>query len=206
MKSNTIKSSFLSIVFVSTVIFGTTSCENHEENKEEVATAVPKTEEVAKDQNAGKFNDTDDEKNAKFLVKASEINLEEINLGKLAQQKSTSADIKELGKMMETSHTKGQASLTVLASKKGISIPTVSSEEATNAYNKLNEKSEQKDFNKAYADMMVDGHKKAIDLFEKESTESSDADIRAWATSVLPELRKHLDHAIMVQTTYDKMK
>ncbi len=51
---------------------------------------------------------------------------------------------------------------------------------------------------------MVDGHKKAIELFEKQSTESSDADIREWATSMLPELRKHLDHAVTVQNKLEK--
>lgn len=207
METKKLKSVFLPVIFMSAVIFGTSSCEekHDEKNADEISTEH-KTEEVAKEQNDGKFNDNDDEKNAKFLVKATEINLEEISLGKLAQQKSTNADVKELAKMMETAHTKGLESVKNLANKKGISIPSVPSEEATNAYNKLSDKKEQKDFNKAYADMMVDGHKKAIDLFEKQSTESSDADIRAWATDMLPELRKHLDHAIVVQTACDKIK
>jgi len=43
---------------------------------------------------------------AQFLVRAAEIDLEEIQVGQLAQKKSTMIDVQELGKMMETEHTK----------------------------------------------------------------------------------------------------
>lgn len=204
MKTTTIKASLISL-FVSTALFAFTSCENKKEEHTTAETHTePKTEEVAKDQNEAKFNDSDDEKNAKFLVKAAEINLEEIALGKLALEKSTNADVKELAKTMEKAHTKAFDDLKGLASKKGISIPTENTDDVKNAWTKLNDKTEQKDFNKEYADMMVNGHKKAIELFEKQSTESSDADIRAWATSMLPELRKHLDHSVAVQKKFEK--
>jgi putative membrane protein len=199
-----IKTAALQLIFASSIIFGSASCEHKEKDHtalEDTTKAV--TKEVAKDQNDGKFNKNDDEKNAAFLVKATEINLEEINLGKLAQKKSTNKDVKELGKMMETAHTKALADLQKLAAKKSISIPTELTQDAKNAHEKLDGKSE-KDFNKDYADKMVSGHKDAIDLFEKESTESSDEDIRTWATTMLPELRAHLDHAIAVQEKLSK--
>lgn len=204
MKMNIIKSS--AIIFLSSALVGLSSCENKTDHSEaDNRHSEVKTEEVAKEQNDAKFDDNDDEKNAKFLVKAAEINLEEISLGKLAQDKSTNADVKELGKMMHKAHTKALADLKALAAKKGISIPSTETEDTKNAYEKLNGKTEQKAFNKSYADMMVDGHKKAVDLFEKQSTESSDVEIREWATSMLPELRTHLDQAIAVQAKCDKM-
>ena len=43
---------------------------------------------------------------SKILVNAAEINLEEIQLGQLAQKYSLNADVKSLGKMMETEHAK----------------------------------------------------------------------------------------------------
>ena len=84
-------------------------------------------------------------------------------------------------------------------SRNALIVIDMETEDTKDAYKKLNDKAEQKDFNKSYADMMVDGHKKAVDLFEKQSTESSDVEIREWATSMLPELRTHLDQAIAVQ-------
>jgi putative membrane protein len=203
MELTKIKTTALQVIFVSSIVFGAASCEQKEkENRVSDAPVEPINTEVAKDQNDGKFNDNDDEKNAKFLVKAAEIDLEEISLGKLAQKKSTNKDVKELGKKMEAAHTKSFADLQKLAAKKSISIPTETSQDTKDLYAKLDEKSE-KDFNKDYADRMVSGHKDAIDLFEKHSTNSSDSDIRTWATSSLPELRTHLDHSVAVQ---DKLK
>jgi len=43
---------------------------------------------------------------------------------------------------------------------------------------------------------MVDGHKDAIDIFEKAAQNSKDPDIKKWAASTLSTLRSHLDHAM----------
>ena len=53
--------------------------------------------------------------------------------------------------------------------------------------------------------MMVDGHKDAISKFEKEVNESSDSDIKSWATSMLPGLKMHLDHSTLCQKECVKM-
>ena len=65
------------------------------------------------------------EKEAKFLATAAEINLEEIKLGKLAQQKGTMEDVKELGKLIETDHSKNMVQLTALAKKESIAITRI---------------------------------------------------------------------------------
>lgn len=52
-----------------------------------------------------------------------------------------------------------------------------------------------KTFDKEYCGKMVDEHKDAISLFEKASTNTTDTDIKAWATLTLQALRSHLDHA-----------
>lgn len=198
MELTKIKTAALQVIFVSSIIFGASSCqENKQDNTSNESSKPVNTADAAEDQNDAKFNKNDDEKNAAFLVKAAEINLEEISLGKLAQKKSTNKDVKELGKMMETAHTKALADLQKLAAKKSISLPTELSKDLQNDQEKLDGKSE-KDFNKDYADKMVSGHKDAIELFEK-NTDSNDDEIRTFATTMLPELRTHLDHSIAVQ-------
>ncbi len=177
------------------VIIGTSSCMN---NKPE------DTKEVAEESNDAKFNKSSSEKDAAFLVDAAELNMENSSLGQLAQQKGTMSHVKELGKMMEDVHTKSLVDLTALAKTKNISLPTSQTENGQEAYKKLNDKS-AKDFDKAYADMMVKGHIDAIALFEKASTECTDSDIKAWATATLPTLRTHLDHSLMCQKECSKM-
>ena len=85
-----------------------------------------------------------------------------------------------------------------------ISIPTATTDRATEEYKELNQKT-GKDFGVAYSDMMVKGHKNAIELFENASTKSADLDIRNWATTMLPTLRTHLVRSLACQKQCAKM-
>jgi putative membrane protein len=188
-KTSYIKRALLQTTFVAAVLV-IASCVNNQKPKD--------TKDVAEEHNDAKFNDNRQEKEAQFLVNAAEINLEEIQLGQLAQQNGTTTHVKELGKMMVTAHTKSQNDLTALAKTKMITIPTSPTDNAQEAYKELNEKSGN-DFDKAYSDLMVSKHKDAIATFEKASSDENDPDIKNWATTSLPDLRKHLDQSIDCQ-------
>ena len=189
------KSKFLLATLFMVAMMGLQSCAN---NKPE------DTKDVAEDHNDAKFENNKNEKDAQFLVDAAAIHRQEISLGKLAQQKGTNSHVKELGKMMEDDHTKSLAELTAMAKTKNISLPTAQTENGIDAYNKLNQKSGN-DFGKEFSDMMVDGHKDAIVLFEKASTDCTDLDIKSWAAATLPTLRTHLDHSLVCQKECSKM-
>lgn len=161
------------------------------------------TKKVAKEDNDAKF-DNKKEDDAKFLVNAAEMNLEDIQLGILAQNNSMNAEIKSMGKMMETEHSKAFSDLQALAARKQITIPTSLTDDGQDANKKLMDK-KGRDFDKEYCDMMVNGHKDAIKMFEKASSDATDPDIRNWATSMLPTLRTHLDRLITCQNQLDKM-
>ena len=172
------------------ISFSFGSCKDSNENKD------PK--EAAEKQNEAGFTNSDTLKSAKFLVEAAEINLEEISLGDLAQKTSSNKDVKDLGKMMSSAHMQAQKSLMNLAANKKIAVPDSISNDGKKEERKLMEK-KGTDFDKAYCDAMVKGHKEAIRKFEKVSTDSPDADIRSWAATILPDLRMHLDHALDCQ-------
>ncbi len=181
-----IMSNFLMVVFGAATLIGASSFSNlRMQNKSVLITTIVKTD-------------------AQFLASAAEINLEEIQLGQLAQKKSTMMDVQELGKMMETEHTKSLGDLTTLASKKGISLPKSVTSEAKEEYKELNNKSEKK-FNDEYCELMIKGHKHAIALFETASKDSKDSEIKAWAAATLPALRMHLEHAKMCKAKCEKM-
>jgi len=161
------------------------------------------TKDVAEEQNDAKFESAKED-DAKFLVSAAEINMDEIQLGQMAQERGTSSHVKELGKMMETEHSKALDDLKVLAAKKLITIPATLTDEGMNANKKLMD-TKASDFDKEYADMMVSGHKDAISKFEKASTDATDTDIRNWASSMIPVLRMHLEKSITCQKQCEKM-
>ena len=184
--SRKLNSVLLLIALFCVTTFGISSCNNK-----------PKTEdskEVAEDQNDAKMNGMKNEADAQFLVNVAEINQEEISLGKLAQQKGSMADVKELGKMMVEAHTTAMADLSALAMSKSISLPEAKTDDVNDAYKEMNEKSGKK-FDSAYCDKMVDGHKDAISKFEKASNNAVDPDIKAMAANMLPALHKHLEMA-----------
>lgn len=180
----------LNVMFLALLGFTFTSCDNSAKQED--------TEEVAEEQNEAKFDDNKEEKNADFYVDVAEMNLMEIQLGQLAAGKAVTDDVKELGKRMEAEHTKTLNELKSLAEKKQVTIPTSLTEDGQDVYNKLNDKTGT-DFDKDYCDRMVKDHKDAIDKFEKIVNKSTDADLQQWATTTLPALRSHLDHAMTCQ-------
>jgi len=194
----TLQSVILQLAFITFISFSIISCDNKAKTED--------SKEVAEDQNEAKMEGTKNENDAEFLVDVAEINQEEINLGKLAQEKGSMTDVKELGKMMEMAHTEAMTNLSALAMQKSISLPEAKTEDVNEAYKKMTEKKSGKEFDKEYCDMMVDGHKKAIEKFEKASTNSVDSDIKMMATNMLPDLRKHLEMAEMCQKKCEAMK
>ena len=159
---------------------------------------------VAEDQNVEKFDKDKKEDEAQFLVNAAEMNLQEIQLGQLAQQKGTSPQVKELGKMMEDAHAKSLNDLKSLADNKMVTIPTSPTNGAQDAYKDLNDKTGE-DFDKAYVNKVVDGHDDAIDKYEDVFNNSKDTDIKSWASKSLTELRRHHNHSKEVQKQIGEM-
>jgi putative membrane protein len=188
-KSELILRGFLFAAFLS--LFAVLSCK--QENKSD-------SEEVATEQNDEKFdnNDSKDDE-SEILVDAAEINLEEIEVAKLAQTKGTNAHVKEMGKMLESDHSKALSDLQALASKKSISLRTVVTDDSKEHYADLNGKQAGKDFDTKFADMMVDGHENAIKKMEDAAENANDAEVRTWAAGVVPTLKTHLDHAKKLQ-------
>ena len=154
--------------------------------------------------NNNSANNNNTATDAAFMMKAAEINMEEIKLGKLAQQKGTMSHVKELGKMMVKEHTQAMAGLTTLAKTEMVKLPTAESQKIMDAYKMLSEK-KGKDFDKAYSDMMVEGHKEAIALFEKTNNYTKDVNVKTMTTSMIPKLKTHLEHAEMCQKECEKM-
>lgn len=175
-----------------------TSCKNNDTSNNE------DQKEMAEEHNEAKFETRADEKDAEFLVDAATISLEEIRLSQIAATNGKLQDVKDLAAMMIADHQKAYDQLKDLAAKKQITIPAALPDKEKEEADKLSGKM-GKEFDKDYCDKMVNGHKDAITKFEKASTDAADADIRMWATEMLPSLRKHLDHAMACREKCDKV-
>ena len=133
-----------------------------------------------------------------FLSDAAEGGMTEVELGKLAQQKSKNPDIKKFAQMLVADHSKANAEVKTLASKKNINLPTgMGSHQST--FDKLKGLSGD-EFDEEFVEDMVDDHEKDVSTFQKESQNSSDPDVKAFATKTLPVLQKHLDTVKGIQS------
>ena len=129
-----------------------------------------------------------------FISKAGGGGLAEVQLGNLALQKASSADVKAFAQRMVADHSKANDELRELATAKGVALPTELSGDHKAAFDHLTSLS-GKEFDKAYMTHMVEDHEKDVAEFDKASTSSQDSDLKAWAGKTLPTLKQHLELA-----------
>jgi putative membrane protein len=148
----------------------------------------PSTPEVRSDSTEISSDGTNPDED--FVMEAGEGGLFEVMAGELAVKKG-SAKVKKLGQMMVDDHSKANADLKKIASDKNISVPGSLGNDLQKKYDRLMEK-DGKEFDKMYANMMVEDHKKDIEKFKKEANNGKDEDFKKFASEKLPTLEHHL--------------
>jgi putative membrane protein len=133
----------------------------------------------------------------KFMEKAAQGGLAEVQLGKLAADKASSDAVKQFGQRMVDDHTKANDQLKALATSKGVNVPTGLDRSTQGEMDKL-QKMSGAAFDREYMNHMVSDHKKDIGEF-KSAAKSKDADVKQFASSTLPTLEQHLDLAKSAQ-------
>ncbi len=115
----------------------------------------------------------------------------EVELSRLALDKSQNAEVRQFAERMVTDHTRANEELQALAQKKGVSLPTTLDAEHQTAKQRLQGLS-QAEFDRAYVDVMVKDHEAAVELFSEQAESASDGDVKSFAEKTLPILREHL--------------
>jgi putative membrane protein len=129
-----------------------------------------------------------------FISKAGMGGLAEVQMGNLALQKATNADVKAFAQRMVTDHSKANDELSQLATAKGVALPTELAGEHKAGFDHLSSLSGA-EFDKAYMQHMVEDHDKDVAEFDKASTSATDADVKSWAGKTLPTLQSHQQQA-----------
>jgi putative membrane protein len=129
-----------------------------------------------------------------FVTKAAVGGIAEVELGKLAQEKGTSDQVKSFGQRMVTDHGKANDELKTLAQKKNITLPTEMDAHEKATHDRLAKLSGAA-FDRAYMQTMLTDHRKDVNEFRHESTAGKDPDIKSFAAKTLPTLEEHLKMA-----------
>jgi putative membrane protein len=127
----------------------------------------------------------------KFVMSAAQGGMAEVQLGQLAAKNGSADSVKQFGQRMVDDHSKANDELKQLASSKGITLPSAANRKQRQTYNHLSHLTAAS-FDRAYAADMVKDHEMDVREFEKESTNASDPDVKAWAAKTLPTLQEHL--------------
>ena len=141
----------------------------------------------------------------KFVEKASVGGLAEVELGKLAQQRASSEQVKQFATRMVEDHTKANDELKAIAGTKGVQLPKNLAKGHQKEMAMLGRRSGS-EFDREYMSHMVSDHMKDISVFESQAKSGKDADLKAFATKTLPTLQEHLKLAKNVQDTVKSSK
>jgi putative membrane protein len=149
-----------------------------------------------------------------FSQQAGMAGLTEVTLGKLAQERAQSPEVKAFADMMVRDHSKSGAELKQIVSRFNVDMPTTLDAEHQKLFDRLNAL-KGAEFEREYMKAMVDGHRKVKSLVASRvetgahrdahgATGTSgtaaadtklDAGVNQWAAASLPRVGHHLEQA-----------
>jgi putative membrane protein len=132
-----------------------------------------------------------------FAREAAIANMTEIELGKLAVDKSGDPAIRAFAQRMVDEHSKAFAELKAVVGNSGVGTPTQLDGPHGARVQRLDRLSGA-EFDVAYTEAMVVEHRQAIERFERERG-AGDTALSAYAAKYLPALREHLREAAALQ-------
>jgi putative membrane protein len=130
----------------------------------------------------------------RFVRDAAEGGMAEVELGRLAEQKASSEDVKKFGERMVNDHSKANDQLKQIANNEGMTVPEKLDAKDRALKARLSKLSGTT-FDRVYMENMVRDHKKDVADFQKESTSGSDPAVKQFASETLPTLQQHLQQA-----------
>jgi putative membrane protein len=138
----------------------------------------------------------------KFVKEALQGGNDEVQLGKLAQEKGSSPDVKNFGQKMVTDHSQMGEHMTQIAQQIGVSPPSGTSMSGKTLSTKLHALSGDS-FDKSYIQAMVEDHKKDLAEFKQEAANGSDPAVKAAAERGAKVIAAHLQLAEQIAKSHN---
>ena len=126
-----------------------------------------------------------------FMIAAAKADMTEAHEGQMAEDQANRADVKAFGKTLVQDHTEAYSQLKELAAKTGVTIPVgINTAKVPTIAQLVHLKGAN--FDRRFVDDEIAAHRQAIAVFKREAEHARDADVRAYATKMIPVLEKHL--------------
>lgn len=126
-----------------------------------------------------------------FMNQAAIANLAEVEMGRLAQDKAQSDEVKRFARHMVDDHAKAYQELASVAQGKGVDLPRDVDRAHKSSADKL-AKLSGREFDQAFMKQMVKDHEKTVGDFRKAAKNARDPAVKGYAEAKLPALEEHL--------------
>lgn len=146
---------------------------------------------VTQSESAGASQATMSQSDERMLKQLAQSHLSEIALGKLAQEKAQSDEVKSFAKKILDDHTKAQDDLRQLARSKRLTLPTEADQQQQSVEKKLAGLSGEK-FDRQYMQHeSTRAHRETHRLLERMSSKAEDAELKAHASKIISTIEAH---------------
>lgn len=128
----------------------------------------------------------------------------EVRLGRLAQERGGSADVRAFGAMMVEKHTMAGTALKRVAGRHDVTADESRAGEGREDFERLSRLA-GREFDRAYLDLVIETRQDAADALEDKAGDTDEhADVREWAARTLPGVRQHLERAKTLRERLDR--
>jgi len=125
------------------------------------------------------------------MISAAKADMTEAHEGQMAENQARRTDVRDFAKTLVKDHTESYEHLTELAAKTGASIPKGINTSKDRAIQQLVHLKGDR-FDRQFARDEIAAHRQAVVAFKSEAAHGHDADVKAYATKMIPVLEKHL--------------
>jgi putative membrane protein len=136
-----------------------------------------------------------------FVDKAIIGGLVEIRSAEIAMNRNLTPQEKAFAQEIVTDHLRLNKELGDMARMKSIAAPDELPADEQEKLLALS-KTDDREFNEKFLNIMISRHKDAVDLFDEEQSTTKDPDFRPLVVKMLPQLRLHLDAARQLVARY----
>jgi predicted outer membrane protein len=130
----------------------------------------------------------------RYFDDLAKANLAEIQSGKVAQTKASSAEVKQFAQHMVDDHGKKFEEQRSMAKAKNVALPAAPDDKHKDAMKKM-ERLSGAEFDRAYMGQMVKDHETTLQLVQDIAKKADDSDLKAAAQKAMPDIQKHLETA-----------
>ena len=199
------KRSLLMLTYAAALLTAAASCNSNDSVKQAQATNEAKADSATASTDMGKVEKKGLEYDSEFMAKAASGGMLEVELGKLVAARAVTPEAKKFAQQMVTEHTKANAALMALATKKNITLPTALSNDHQTVLKDVTEAKGVK-MDQKYMKEMLKDHQEDVKEFTDASINASDPDIKALAAKNVPILQMHLDIVTKMRPAVDARK